>query len=82
MGLPVGESVNTFGPSSGSTGIGFGGSFHVLPNNGCNFVVSDRFYVSWPGYEGEALMPDIEVRPTIEDYKQGIDTILEAVTDM
>ena len=82
VGLPTGEPVNTFGPSSGSTGIGFGGSYWVLPNSGYYFVVSDKLYVSWPDYEDEALMPDIEVRPTIEDYRQGVDTILEAVINM
>ena len=34
------------------------------------------FYL-WPGYSYNALMPDITVYQTIEDYKNGIDTVMK-----
>lgn len=72
VGLPAGQPPNAFG----------GIAYYTLPNSGNSFTVSGSAFMSWPDYEGETLMPDIEVRPTIEDYKQGIDTILEAILTM
>lgn len=58
------------------------GPYFYLPNNGFRFTCSDRMLISWPGYEYDVLMPDIEIYQTVEDYKNGVDTVLEAVLAM
>ena len=52
---------------------------YTLPNHGTFFNVSGLYYNYWYGYEGDALMPDITIHQTIEDYEQGVDTVLDAV---
>ena len=42
------------------------------------FRISTRINV-YDNFADETLMPDIEIYPTFDDYKNGVDTILEAV---
>ena len=58
------------------------GPYFYLPNNGNRFLCSDRMIISWYGYDYDELMPDIEIHQTIDDYKNGIDTVLKAVIEM
>lgn len=61
----------------------YGGKYFLaLPNSELLFTCSDRMIISWPGYEYDMLMPDIEIYQTLEDYKNGVDTVLEAVLEM
>ena len=70
VGTPAGQSANLFGPANPFT----------FPNHSYyDFDMSDRQYVWWKGYEEYTILPDITVCQTIDDYKQGIDTVLEAV---
>lgn len=57
-------------------GFGSGGKLNS-PNRHIigSYAVRDRF-VSWPGNDDPALMPDVIVYQTLEDYKNGIDTVL------
>lgn len=68
VGMPGGQSPNFFA-----------GAAYTLPNSGCAFWVSGLCYSYSPDYEYETLMPDITVYQTLEDYKQGIDTVMEYV---
>lgn len=67
------------GTPGGQSPIFFAGRAYALPNSGHYFGVSMGGYNYWPDYEHETLMPDITVYQTLEDYKQGIDTVLEYV---
>ena len=69
VGTPGGQSPNFFASSWS----------HNLPNSGHLFSASVAYSLGWPDYEYETLMPDITVYQTLEDYKQGIDTVLEYV---
>lgn len=70
VGMPAGQSANLFGPANP----------FKLPNHSYyDFDMSDRQYVWWKGYEEYTILPDITVCQTVDDYKQGIDTVLEAV---
>ena len=70
------------GTPGGQSPIFFAGRSYALPNSGHYFWVSMGGYNYWPDYEHETLMPDITVYQTLEDYKQGIDTVLEYVRSM
>ncbi len=50
------------------------------PNQKLIFNVSNlkQFYL-WPGYDEVALMPDILIGQSLEDYKNGIDSMLRHV---
>ena len=67
------------GTPGGQSPIFFAGRSYALPNSGHYFGVSMGGYNYWTDYEHETLMPDITVYQTLEDYKQGIDTVLEYV---
>ena len=72
VGTPAGQSPNFFAaPDS-----------YKLPNAGYSFTVADVWYSYWEDYAYDALMPDLTVYQTLEDYKQGIDTVLEYVRSM
>ena len=70
------------GTPGGQSPIFFAGRSYALPNSGHYFWVSMGGYNYWPDYEYDTLMPDITVYQTLEDYKQGIDTVLEYVRSM
>ncbi len=55
---------------------------YEMPNSKCIFSFGGSYLNYWPGYEHDALMPDIEIYQTIEDYQNGKDTVLEAVFAM
>ena len=70
VGTPAGEPANeTFQTSQ-----------FTLPNHKLLFLMSilKQFY-TWPGYDEVALMPDILVGQSLEDYKNGIDSVLKYV---
>lgn len=69
VGTPAGQPTNFFAASHNFT----------LPNSGYTFSVSNMWYEYWPDYEYETLMPDVTVYQTLEDYRNGIDTVLEYV---
>lgn len=51
----------------------------ATPNYKLNFSISKMHFNCWEGFEGDALMPDITIRQTLEDYMNGVDTVLEFV---
>ena len=55
---------------------------YVLPNSKYTVAISNYYTEFWPDYEYETLLPDITIYQTLEDYKQGIDTVLEAIKGM
>lgn len=72
VGAPAGQPPNFF----------TGQVYETLPNYGLGFQISAYYALTWQNYEYDALMPDIAVYQTLEDYMQGIDTVLEAVRNM
>ncbi|MGN0628166.1 MAG: S41 family peptidase [Oscillospiraceae bacterium] len=72
------------GPSSEPpNGVGYMlDGMYRTPNNKLVFAFGSYYINFWPGYEYDALMPDIEIYQTIEDYANGVDTVLEAVLAM
>lgn len=52
---------------------------YTMPNSGYEFSVSERYMEFWPGYEGNAIQPDITIYQTIGDLKNGVDTVLTQV---
>ena len=69
VGTPGGQPANFWGGVQG----------FYLPNSGLYFQRPSTFCNNIPGDENDALMPDIIIYQTIEDYRNGIDTVLEAV---
>ncbi|MBQ7874536.1 MAG: hypothetical protein IJ306_05175 [Oscillospiraceae bacterium] len=69
--------------AEGPNGIGYklDGAYKT-PNFGVYFSFGSYYAKFWPDYEYDALMPDITIYQTIEDYKNGVDTVLEAVLAM
>ena len=62
----------------GSDQIGCHGNvIFEMENTGAMYRMADRWMQTDPDDKFDALYPDILVYPTIEDYKQGIDTILQ-----
>lgn len=74
VGTPAGQPPNFFG--------GMYDGDYVMPNCGVECRIPTVYHITLEDYEGDALMPDITVYPTIEDYISSVDTILEAVLDM
>lgn len=54
----------------------------LMPNSGYRFYVSEKYGIAAPGFDEPTLMPDIEVYQTLEDYKNGIDTVLGFVLEL
>ena len=50
-----------------------------LPVHGVGYAVSDYYSIIWPDYPYDALMTDITVYQTVEDYKNGVDTVMEEI---
>ena len=70
VGTPAGEPPNeTFQTSQ-----------FTSPNHKLIFLMSilKQFY-TWPGYDEDALMPDILIGQSVEDYRNGIDSVLKYV---
>lgn len=74
------DYVTMIGNGGGQSPNFFAGvSSYVSPRLNISLSVSKDFINAWPEYEEETLMPDILITPTIEDYMNNIDTVLEAV---
>ena len=71
VGTPAGQPPNFYG--------GLYEDDYAMPNSGIICNIPTAYYRMIPDYPYEALMPDLPVYPTVEDYAAGIDTILEAV---
>lgn len=65
-------------PSAQPTHFFYRGLFN-LPNSGIYCQCSGYFVDFYPGYEEPALQPDVLIYQTIEDYANGIDSVLEYV---
>ena len=71
-GTPAGQNPNMCGSTRE----------YVLPNSKYTVAISNYYTEFWPDYEYETLLPDITIYQTLEDYKQGTDTVLEAIKGM
>lgn len=74
VGQPAGQPTSFF--------AGMYDGDYVTPNYEVLCRIPTAWYITLPGYEEEALLPDITVTPTLEDYKNNVDTIWEAVREM
>ena len=70
VGTPAGEPANETFETQGYTS----------PNQKLKFSMArlKQFY-TWPGYDEVALMPDVLIGQSLEDYKNGIDSVLKYV---
>ena len=70
VGTPAGEPTNETFETQGYTS----------PNQKLKFSMArlKQFYM-WPGYDEDALMPDILIGQSLEDYRYGIDSVLKYV---
>lgn len=71
VGTPAGQPPNFFASMNDID--------YVMPNCGVLCRMPTAYWCVMPDYEYDALMPDLTVYPTIEDYRNCVDTILEAV---
>lgn len=69
VGSPAGHDADLYGELDSAT----------LPNSGCSFNYSNEYFMMLPGDLREV---DIEIYQTLEDYKNNVDTVLEAVLAM
>lgn len=69
VGTPAAQPVNMWGNPK----------LYTMPNNDISFLVSKEYWMFAETAEDVSLMPDITVHMTLEDYKQGVDTVLEYV---
>lgn len=70
IGTPAGQPPNFYG--------GIWPEDRIMPNCQIECRLPTAFCNILPDYEYDALMPDLIVYPTFNDYMNGIDTILEA----
>ena len=71
VGSPAAQSANMFSLISRAS--------ETLPNSGYPFSVSKKYVRAASNCNDPTLMPDIVIYQTWEDYKKGIDSILEYV---
>lgn len=71
VGVPIGQATTMFGATH-----------KVLPNSKIHYNVSGTMYRIYTEETFDVFNPDILIYPTIEDYRLGIDTILESVLNM
>lgn len=71
VGTPAGQPPNFY--------AGMFDGDYTMPNSEVICRVPTAYYFMMPDYEYDALMPDICIFPTIEDFANGVDTVLEAV---
>ncbi|MCH5279261.1 MAG: hypothetical protein J1E60_05660 [Christensenellaceae bacterium] len=68
-------------PSSGAASF-FRTTGFELPNLGTRcWVTMSSGFDCWPGYEYEVLMPDTTVYQSVEDYLNGVDSLLKYLLD-
>ena len=72
VGEPAGQAPNVYGDPKTI----------YLPNSKQFVQMASRYIEAAPEYAYDALLPDITIYQTLEDYKNGIDTVLEAVLVM
>lgn len=70
-GTPAGEAPGFF--------AGIFSEDYVLPNCGVEFTVPTQYYQPFPANEENIILPDLLIYPTLSDYQNGIDTVLEYV---
>ena len=70
VGTPAGEPCNETFETRGYTS----------PNQKLKFSMANlkQFY-TWPGYDEDALMPDILIGQSLEDYQNGVDSVLRYI---
>lgn len=68
-GTPAAQFVCSFG----------GYDILSMPNSGYTFQVACGYYAMAPAQPGEPLTPSVLIYPEIEDYKNGVDTVLEEI---
>ena len=71
VGTPAGQFANTFG----------GSIEYTMPNTGYPFYVSSMYIWGEKDVSQDALYPDVLIRQSLEDYKNGIDAALQYVLD-
>ncbi len=69
VGSPTGGSVNHYGEIKSFT----------LPNSGIPVSYSTKYFVMDASYPAGSLQPDVLVRRSVEDLKNGIDTEVQAI---
>lgn len=69
VGAPGGQPANIFASF---------GTYH-MPNSHQEFSMSDFYWISDENDTSDALMPDIVLNQTVEDFREGNDTVLEAI---
>ena len=75
------ENVRLIGTPGGQPVRFFEGSSFVLKNSGIYCRCSTGLLDAWPGYEGDALMPDVTVYQTLEDFCEGYDSVLKYILE-
>ena len=71
VGAPAGEPAN---------GMFFESVPFSTPNKNLKpYISSHALLNNWPGNDDPALMPDVTVYQTLEDYKNGVDTVLKYI---
>ena len=71
VGSPTGQYVNGFGDPI----------YYTMPHHGYEFAVSSVHYKTVSNPTEDALYPDIWIEQTMEDYKNGIDTVFQYALD-
>lgn len=69
IGEPTSGSPNTFGR----------GQDIELPNSGISLRISSNYQEYYPNYDYKTLMPDVLISRTLNDYKKGLDPVLEYI---
>lgn len=69
VGVPAGQAPNFFGKVERYT----------MPNTATEFSLAGSWWSTWEDYEYEALMPDVEVKQTLQDHKDNRDAVLQYV---
>lgn len=71
VGTPAGQSPNFFGALDSYT----------MPNTETEFVLPTEWWKGWEDYAYDALMPDIVIEQTLQDYRENCDAVLSYVLD-
>lgn len=74
-----GDKAQLVGEPSGEAGGFFAAVWsgdYVMPNCQVEFTIPTEYFLMFPMDGDGTIVPDILLYPTIEDYRQGIDTVL------
>lgn len=71
VGTPAGSGVNYLTSTVNYT----------LPNSGLKFYLNTKLRMDYPEYTANTLTPDVVIYQSLEDYKNGIDTVFEAAVN-